>query len=48
MMCKGAPQGSWGLVYRGLVQQVLEMGISLHMAPFLRITGVLFTWNSER
>ena len=46
-MCKGAPLGSRGLVHRGLEQQVLETGISLHRVP-VENHGVPFTGISER
>ena len=46
-MCKGAPLGSRGLVYRGLEQQAMETGISLHRGPIENHRG-LFTGNSER
>jgi hypothetical protein len=46
-MCKGASLGSWGLVHRGLEQQALETGISLHGGP-VENYGVPFTGISER
>jgi len=46
----GAPLGSWGLVYRGLEQQALETGISLHRGPLriMRGRGTPFTGNYKR
>jgi len=46
-MCKGAPLGSQGLVLRGLEQQALQTGISLHRGP-VENHGVPFTGISER
>ena len=46
-MCKGAPLGSRGLVHRGLEQQALETGISLHRGPVENHEGP-FTGITER
>jgi len=46
-MCKGAPLGSRGLIHRGVGQQTLETGISLHRGPVENYGGP-FTGISER